>query len=56
MDLILINLFRMIKFINIFKIFIVLLFLSNITFAHNHFPITTDSKMMIKRDALLYRS
>ena len=54
MDLILINLIRMIKFINIFKIFIVLLFLSNTTFAHNHFPITTDSKMMIKRGKILY--
>ena len=54
MDLILINLIRMIKFINIFKIFIVLLFLSNTTLAHNHFPITTDSKMMIKRGKILY--
>ena len=41
------------------QLFIVILFfmiLNNYSFAHNHFPITTESKIMIERGKIVYQN
>ncbi len=43
-----------INILNIVKIIFLLLFFNNVSLAHNHFPITTDSSLMIKRGKLVY--
>jgi len=43
-----INIMKLIKIIFLFLVF------NNVSIAHNHFPITTDSSLMIKRGKLVY--
>ena len=43
-----------INILNLLKIIFLLLFFNNVSLAHNHFPITTDSSLMIKRGELVY--
>jgi mono/diheme cytochrome c family protein len=43
-----------INIMNFIKIIFLLLFFNNVSLAHNHFPITTDSSLMIKRGELVY--
>jgi len=40
--------------LNLLKLIFLLLFFNNVSLAHNHFPITTDSSLMIKRGKLVY--
>ena len=43
-----------INILNLVKIIFLLLFFNNVSLAHNHFPIKTDSSLMIKRGELVY--
>jgi len=40
--------------LNLVKIIFLLFFFNNVSLAHNHFPITIDSSLMIKRGELVY--
>ena len=43
-----------INILNLVKIIFLLFFFNNVSLSHNHFPITIDSSLMIKRGELVY--